>query len=492
MHIFFIAALTFFGLGALGAPTQASPLLIAAEEFSHVATNPARIFDATVFQRSGDAIVVTGTNDCWDFNYSYNTTGVSNWTATVANCQQIVLNYASNTEWTANPGDIFHFVYDDCHFSVQNPEPPSLNPQPGPASFGNGDVVHVIEKLIERNQGNGHVAGWGAMTCPDLEDDVSTQALKFYLGYNFALDDEVSDTSEVSARDSATTLFRKSDDEADTEHCWDYTISPAENTTSDSPLVADCEQMLTNIASDGDWMLGWRQTRQLVQYGTCAFTAENNYPGRGFVRVGNVDIIHVVSVLIDQNASPDGRVGGAGFMNCSDIHKGNSDYLMFWLNRNDLSLAPEIPEIPGDGGDVSAPQQSAETGLAARDSDTLAGATTRHCNDDAFWGETSSNSPLTADCQQMLRNIAGDGDWSVLQGSHRLIQYQSCAVNAYVEDPVIVMIGNSDLIRIGTAMIEAFADDSKVGSHGEMWCDTVMEPSFTKANIFLVNSNQQA
>ncbi|KAK0610943.1 putative necrosis-inducing factor-domain-containing protein [Immersiella caudata] len=488
MHISVVAALIFLDLGALGAPTQARPPPIAAT------SNSAPTFNAAVFQRNYDAIAFSGTNDCWDDDYSYNKTGVGNFTATVVNCQQIVYNTANMMEWTVNPGDVIRFIHEDCAFEVKNPFPPSLNPQPGPASFGNGDVIRAIEKLIERNQGNGRVDGIGTFTCPDLKDDVSTQTLEFYLNYNFALDGEASHGPDISARDSArihsaTTLFRKSDDEADTEHCWDYSFSSSENTTSDSPLVADCQQMLTNIAGDGDWMLGWKQTRQLVQYGTCAFTAENNYPGKGFVRVGNVDIIHVVSELIESNQTPEGRVGGAGYMNCSDIHKGNSDYLRFWLNRNDLSLAPEIPE---DGGAVSAPQQSAETGLAARDSDAPAGEVL--CKNDELWDQTSqvSMAALISDCEQMVRNIAGDGGWTIPVGLHRVITYQSCALNAEMDDLSIIKIGNGDLIRIITAMIEFYGNEyGWISAHGQMDCQGLGDSTISGVlvNVYLFNPN---
>jgi hypothetical protein len=90
--------------------------------------------------------------------------------------------------------------------------------------------------------------------------------------------------------------------------------------TSDaSPLVTDCQQIVTNIAgTQGSWEVeaAVGDQHQLVQFGTCAFGVTGT-TGTGDVdfHVGAQDIVDIITSSIQMFAS-NGLVGASGNMDC--------------------------------------------------------------------------------------------------------------------------------------------------------------------------------
>lgn len=89
------------------------------------------------------------------------------------------------------------------------------------------------------------------------------------------------------------------------------------NYTSDaSPLITDCQRIVSNIAGGGSWTSWTGEWRQLVSYGTCRVSI--NVPGVGqsiLFRVGNQDIMDIINMSI-QKFGENGKVGAEGDMNC--------------------------------------------------------------------------------------------------------------------------------------------------------------------------------
>ncbi|PPR07959.1 hypothetical protein CVT24_002541 [Panaeolus cyanescens] len=83
-----------------------------------------------------------------------------------------------------------------------------------------------------------------------------------------------------------------------------------------SPLVKDCQQIVRNISGSGTWTTPlWRQ-RKLVSYGTCAFGVEGVMPlGITGFKVGNSDIVDLINDSI-KLFQWKGKVGAKGEMRC--------------------------------------------------------------------------------------------------------------------------------------------------------------------------------
>lgn len=73
--------------------------------------------------------------------------------------------------------------------------------------------------------------------------------------------------------------------------CGDSTF--VDETSDASPLISDCEIIVSNIQNGGSWTTGdggyWRQ---LVQFGTCALGVQGDFQAQVFY-VGNEDIMNV-------------------------------------------------------------------------------------------------------------------------------------------------------------------------------------------------------
>jgi hypothetical protein len=102
------------------------------------------------------------------------------------------------------------------------------------------------------------------------------------------------------------------------KECGTSTFTDA--TSSASPLVTDCQQIVTNIAgTQGLWEVESaikNDQHQLVQFGTCAFGVTGTI-GTGDVdfNVGAQDIVDIINTSIQMFAS-NGLVGASGNMTC--------------------------------------------------------------------------------------------------------------------------------------------------------------------------------
>jgi hypothetical protein len=92
-----------------------------------------------------------------------------------------------------------------------------------------------------------------------------------------------------------------------------------------SPRVDDCRQIAANIAGGGTWTINVGDTRQLVQYGTCAFNAGSS---QDLFHVGNQDIIDLINDSISR-FEWNGLVGSKGHMTCQDAF-GNENVGVNW------------------------------------------------------------------------------------------------------------------------------------------------------------------
>jgi hypothetical protein len=81
-----------------------------------------------------------------------------------------------------------------------------------------------------------------------------------------------------------------------------------------------------------------------------------------------------------------------------------------------------------------------------------------------------------SDCQQLARNIAGDGSWTVTTSEHRkLASYGTCVFGAQCIQWAVAYIGNQDIIDLINDSITRYQWQSPggglvVGSSGFMTC----------------------
>ena len=97
--------------------------------------------------------------------------------------------------------------------------------------------------------------------------------------------------------------------------CRDYTYASA--TSDASPLVTDCQDIITNIqGTNGEWTTGVDQDRKIVSAGTCNMDVQStNTVGDVSFHVGAQDVINIINYAIANYAS-NGKVGASGTMTC--------------------------------------------------------------------------------------------------------------------------------------------------------------------------------
>lgn len=95
--------------------------------------------------------------------------------------------------------------------------------------------------------------------------------------------------------------------------CTDYTA--IDQTTTGSPTVNDCLQIMYNIQGGGEWETEAINIDTLVSYGTCNFGVQKDSMNIEPFSVGNGDIITLMYVSIE-SWQWYGLVGSAGTMEC--------------------------------------------------------------------------------------------------------------------------------------------------------------------------------
>jgi hypothetical protein len=97
------------------------------------------------------------------------------------------------------------------------------------------------------------------------------------------------------------------------------------------------------------------------------------------------------------------------------------------------------------------------------------------CGTSSFENQGSEASPRVTDCEQLSRNIAGDGSWHITSAGWRtLATYGSCAFGAQAREAYVVNVGNEDIRDLIRDSINMFRrHDGKVGSKGMMECEQV-------------------
>ncbi|KAK3990823.1 putative necrosis-inducing factor-domain-containing protein [Cladorrhinum sp. PSN332] len=104
------------------------------------------------------------------------------------------------------------------------------------------------------------------------------------------------------------------------QYCWtSYNIT--DETSDASPLVSDCQNLMSNIAGGGDWSFISATQRTLAKKDSCAFgvETENIYAGV-WVRIGNEDIVQAMQGLIQAGLKKgaEEKVGGKGWTVCPE------------------------------------------------------------------------------------------------------------------------------------------------------------------------------
>ena len=140
-----------------------------------------------------------------------------------------------------------------------------------------------------------------------------------------------------------------------------------------------------------------------------------------------------------------------------------------------VTKPPTMLTGPASRSITAATHQAPSTiNLAARGAKSV-----NDCDESAFFGETTSESPMVKHCQQLAWNIRNGGTWTietVMDQNHQLAQYRSCAFSAHALDATVpsAHIGNQDIIDLITTSVARFARDGLVAAHGYMACQTGM------------------
>lgn len=111
-------------------------------------------------------------------------------------------------------------------------------------------------------------------------------------------------------RDSPTEILKRDS----INDCEDSSFQ--NDTSSGSPLVADCQQIVANIAAGGTWYLDATKESHdhtVVSFGTCIFGALSDWP----TKIGNQDIIDLITTSVEQ-FQQDGRIGASGYVDCQN------------------------------------------------------------------------------------------------------------------------------------------------------------------------------
>jgi len=104
-------------------------------------------------------------------------------------------------------------------------------------------------------------------------------------------------------------------------YCINYTYQ--DNTSSASPLVSDCQQLVANIFPPGGWRTDQPGFRTISSYGTCSFGVKQDDSEIVIFNVGNQDVSTVIDYAISAYQWF-GLIGASGFMECDD-DSGNPD-----------------------------------------------------------------------------------------------------------------------------------------------------------------------
>ncbi|KAI0868461.1 hypothetical protein GGS24DRAFT_482282 [Hypoxylon argillaceum] len=102
--------------------------------------------------------------------------------------------------------------------------------------------------------------------------------------------------------------------------------------------------------------------------------------------------------------------------------------------------------------------------------------TEEFCGDSTFVDQTSDASPLVADCLQITRNIAIDGDWLTMttQGQREIAHSGTCKFgverSGSLNGNINFLVGNQDVIDIIISSINMFGGSGRVGAKGTMNC----------------------
>ncbi|CDM27637.1 hypothetical protein CBS147339_4225 [Penicillium roqueforti] len=113
--------------------------------------------------------------------------------------------------------------------------------------------------------------------------------------------------------------------------------------------------------------------------------------------------------------------------------------------------------------------------LAPKEPRLEARASINDCGSSTFINQSSGDSPLVADCQVLVKNIAGGGTWTVpaVGRQHQLAQYGTCAFGIQGGQVLnIAYVGNQDIIYIINSSIAKFKWKGKIGAKGTMSCQT--------------------
>jgi len=87
-------------------------------------------------------------------------------------------------------------------------------------------------------------------------------------------------------------------------------------TSTGSPRVSDCQQLVRNIAGGGTWQVsGLKMFQKLASYGTCAFGAQVSNGAFNNAHIGNSNISDLINDSISKFQS-NGVVGSNGGMSC--------------------------------------------------------------------------------------------------------------------------------------------------------------------------------
>jgi len=370
-------------------------------------------------------------------------------------CLQMLINISRdpNSEW--HVPIMFHKLiqYDTCAFGVDNQGS-------GVAKIGNGDITRVVSKLISDYQWNGLVGGHGWFDCYDIS--ISTDRVQFNIYYN---DDWPQAEISPGVIESVSPRGIESAPDPSLNYQCYHDWFGSNSTTTDSPGVSDCRQMLTNISTGkAEWRLA-DGFRKLIQYGTCAFSVHNY--GAGIAKVGNGDITRVVEQMITNNEM-NGLVSGVGQFDCFDIVQGPFlNAVGFNLYRDDASLRIDTEVSANDISVQSTTDASPTTKVFTRDSNTA------QCFDDWYSAENRTNpaSPKVADCQEMVRRISEIEEWHIKSGIVELATYESCAFDVnYIPGGVVLKISGSDIIRVVTQAIENNKSVNRIGVEGSFNC----------------------
>ncbi|KAE8404436.1 hypothetical protein BDV37DRAFT_293915 [Aspergillus pseudonomiae] len=197
----------------------------------------------------------------------------------------------------------------------------------GQGLFGNVTVEEIIIGSVRTYLQNGETNGGNAADPTDMEtleelynDDITTPGLIRLpvCGAETAFRAwDHGDTGDTDAPNYPCVIYPAPD------YCGSSTF--VDQTSDASPTVADCMQIVKNIANtDGHYEVenAIGSQHQLVQHGTCAFGVQGKGKnGNIDFHVGAQDIVDIISDSVRQFGGS-GKVGSKGEMSCKGTVKG--------------------------------------------------------------------------------------------------------------------------------------------------------------------------